>query len=329
VNPRAQALEALSALRIDAPTSFSWLGEPGPALPPEVANAMDAATAATYLQYTLQGHLYANFYTRGAAVPSRHDDYAPGAGLTPFVQALSAANAGSGSSDSGWIVVREEENGRIVVARDGLSLWAWPAEIDGPRREPGAEVHIRMPKELLRLSPGFYFALGEAPFADGEPVVRVYWHLRSEGAAELMARLTGPLNADGLPFRAKVLNDARAYSRCDAGVLYVHQTDFPSVAEHVTRAYGALRPQLRAATPALTKPVAEGLAVAEEPGTGESFGMDRCRLLAVGAIQAWEAEATQPEEQLAFVEASFAEAGLSIDAPHLNAGSIDTYELPT
>jgi HopA1 effector protein family len=325
---RELVLDALRALRIDSPTHFSWLGEPGPELPADVASAMDEATARDYLRFTLQNHLYASFYTRGAPGPARPaETLQPDVGWTPFLSELSAANAGSRSREPGWIVDRRDADGRIVVRRNGLSLWARPEEVVGPA-DPEAEVSIRLPKELLRLSPGFYLALGEEEFQPDEPVVRVYWHLRREGAPRLVRELTAPLNAGGLPFRLKVLKDPNAYSRCDAGVLYVRSRDFRRVAPLVARTRSAVEQQLRDTTPALTKRLGDGVGLAEEPPSAESFGMHRCGLLAEGAIRAWEAGAERAEDALPLVEAGLGEAGISLDAPYLNPGSDDRYELP-
>jgi hypothetical protein len=324
---RERILAALQALRIEAPTSFTWLGEPGPTLPPEVGSAMDPQTALSYLRFTLQGHLYANFYTRGTAAPARGtQDLQPEVGWTPFVDSLSAANSGSGSRDPGWVVEREDEDGRIVVSREGLSLWAQPDDVAGASAEPGAQVSVRLPKELLRLSPGFYFALGNEEFAADEPVARMYWHLRSEASPRLIEQLTGSLNRAGLPFRLKVLKHPGSYLRCDAGVLYTQAADFARVRPLVARVHDELRPQLRPETPALTKPLGHGLGLAEEPPSGESFGMNRCGLLAEGAVRAWELGLTDAAERLGVVEATFAEAGISLDTPFLNAGSPDVYE---
>src|SRR5262249_36782520 len=144
-----QVAEALGALRVTSPTRFAWHGACGPSLPPEVESGMDAQTARRYLVHALQAHLYASFYCPGSArarQPTRQIQPQPG--FTPFVQALSAANAGTGSHEAGWHVVRRTGDARVVVARsDGLKLWAWPGEVAGPA-EPGAAVSVLLPKEL-------------------------------------------------------------------------------------------------------------------------------------------------------------------------------------
>ncbi len=193
--------------------------------------------------------------------------------------------------------MRSEEDGRIVVRRGGLSLWARPEEVSGvpgdegggkPRRG-GSTVIVALPAELRRLSPGFYMALGDAGLDLEEPLVRHYWNLESAGGAALIAAGTGVLNEAGVPFRLKVAVEPAAYDRCDAGVLYTPRRELTTVMALLPMIRAAVAAHLRPGTPALTKPLAEGLAVADDPPGGDSFGLHRCGLLAGGAVVAFEA----------------------------------------
>jgi len=325
---RQLVAEALDAVRVTSPTRFSWHGACGPVLPPEVESGMDAQTARRYLVHALQAHLYASFYCPGSArarQPARQIQPQPG--FTPFVQALSAANTGTGSREAGWRVVRRTGDGKVVVARDGLTLWAQPGEVAGPA-EPGAAVRLLLPKEMLRLSPGFYLALGDAGLdPDGATVVRLYWNLRSDGAAALISMLTAALNKDRLRFRFKVINDPEGYFRCDAAVLYIVHGDYGRAADIVAATYPAIARHLKPAIPALTKRLADGLGLAEDPGPGgDSFGMHRCRLLADAVVRAHE-HSGPGGARLSDVETRFAEEGLSLDRPYLNPRSADDYAL--
>jgi HopA1 effector protein family len=254
-------------------------------------------------------------------------------GGSPFVQALSQANAGTYARDPGWTVLREESEA-VVVTRGGLSLWASPAEVyprNGGGVSPGAPVGVLMPKELLRLAPGFYMALGDAEFPvdASEPIVRLYWNLRSEGAVPLVGLLTQRMNAEGLPFRLKVLSDPAQYSRCDAGVLYAPAADYEAVARVVAVAYEGIAGALKTTTPALTKELAPGLGLAEDPGgLLSSFGMNRCQLLAEAIVTAAERGHRDPAARLATVVERFLREGIDLDAPYLNPGSADRYGFP-
>ena len=329
---RELVARALAATVVHSPTSYSWFGHRVGALATRTVHAITRDAARGYLLHHLQAQLYRDFYIRGhAAWPDDSPARMPVTGFTPFVQALSAANPGRGSGEGGWRI-RGFESERIVVERDGLSLWVNGDDVIAEGRgelAANAAVRVRLPKELLRLSPGYYMALGDRGLDSGIPagLVRFYWNLSSETASRFLACALRRLNQAGVAFRLKVVNDPAGYSRCDAGVLYVPKADCQLALGVVGTIYSELGRELKPATPALTKRLAAGLGLAEDPGDGDSFGMHRCMLLAEGIVQAHEQEASSLEDRLAAVDRCFLRAGLTLDAPFLNAGSIDTYAL--
>ena len=332
---RRLVAEVLAAAEVVSASSYAWFGVRSPSLAPDVESMMSPETARAYLVYNLQAQLYADFYCAGGARSSLHNPSSvePLPGASPFVQTLSDANAGRGAREPGWTVVRAESDA-LVVERGGLSLWAAPADVypaNGASTVPGASVGVLMPNELLRLSPGFYMALGEAEFpVDGSaPLLRFYWNVRSDGAAALIGALTRGLNLEKLAFRVKVVSDPGRYSRCDAGVLYVLQAEYDQASSVVSEVYRTVSATLKPATPALTKELAPGLALAEDPrGQLMSFGMSRCQLLAEAIVGAAEQGLDEPAQRLEVVEEQFAKAGISLDAPYLNPGSADDFGFP-
>jgi hypothetical protein len=249
--------------------------------------------------------------------------------LTEFVVGLSAANAGVGSRQSGWIVQSLSGNS-LVVERGGLAVWISRDDTLCARSESidvGTAVEVRLPKELLRVSPGHYMALGDGELDLSSTIVRIYWNLRAEGAAQFVGRATGLLNGSQVPFRLKVLNEPDFYHRCDAGVLYIHRTDYSRAAPTLTTVYRDLRSMLDPTTPPFTKRLAPGLAVAEEPATvGESFGTHRCRLVADALIAAYEETCNDLRARRDAVAQRFSDEGLRLAEPHLNPGSVDIYQ---
>jgi hypothetical protein len=331
---RGLVAEALAATRVVSATSHEWFGVRSQGLSEEAEALMGPASGRDYLVYNLQARLYADFYCAGRARPPLDDpSWDPLPGQSPFVHALSAANAGTSAREPGWAVVGEGA-GLLVVARGGLSLWLPATEVypaSGAGVVVGAHVGVRMPKELLRLSPGFYMALGDAEFpADGSaPLVRFYWNLRSDGAVPLVAQLTRRMNAEGLAFRLKVVSDPLRYSRCDAGVLYTRQDQYQQVCPIVSDVYRSAGIALNPMTPALTKQLAPGLALAEDPGDpAASFGLSRCLLLAAGIVRSAEIGVCDDAQRLKVIEERFAEDGIDLDVPYLNPGSMDRYHFP-
>lgn len=314
--------------------TYAWFGELNDALPPATRLGMSPALARAHLVTALQSELYGNWYCTGAAMPASGDARGgPVKGVGSFVEALSAANAGTGVWDAGWTVgtVADET---LVLRRGGLELRARAEDCQLPSAAPatpGAQVALRLPNELLGISPGFYMAVSDRPFRpeDGEGIVRVYWHLAPGGAVPFVKIATALLNRAGVPFRLKVVNDPSRFRRCDAGVLYVFQRDYDRAATSIGEIHATIASHLHAATPAFTKHLAAGVGLAEDVGPGEgSFGTHRTRLLADGLVRAHEQGRRTLADRVDVVVARFAEDGISLDAPYLNPGSRDVYARP-
>jgi hypothetical protein len=326
---RAQIASAVGAVEVLSATRHAWLGETAPPLPRHVERSLDEATARGYLVYNVANDLYGNFYCQGAAAPPGLRRRTAPEGDGTFVQSLSAANAGRGCWEPGWSVVRVQD-GAVTVERDGLSMLALRDACrlqKGQDLLPKTDVRVRFPKELLRLSPGFYMALGDRALPAGGKLVRLYWHLTPGAAPDFVRTATRALNERSLAARLKVVNDPHGYDRCDAGVVYIRRQDFARARPVVGELLTAIGPRLQGSTPTLTKRLASGLAVAEDPGRGESFGLTRCELIAEGIVRAHERGDGSLDERVATVEEALGDAGVDADAPYLNAGSRDAYEL--
>jgi len=108
-------------------------------------------------------------------------------------------------------------------------------------------------------------------------------------------------------------------------VLYVPKNRWHEVADVLPAVHATLRAHLGEETPAYTKPLADGVAVAEDAGAGSSFGMSRCSLLAAAAIQASATGAAALADRVAVVRAQFADRGLDPERAHLCPSSDDCY----
>ncbi len=328
----AQCKLAVEATEFYTPAGYSCFGRQSGRLPRRVQNAMTPQTSRAYLLSQLGAHLYTGFYVCGGAPSTAWCEEAVSP-VPGFVERLSAANTGNGCWDAGW-QVSLVESGKALVCKNGLSLLVERERCrpygDGPI-EVGARVRLQLPKELLGISPGYYFALSdrEGPLEERSRQVRLYWNLRADGAEAFLHTATRLLNEAHVFFKLKVLNDATSYTRCDAAVAYVSRDDFPSMAGILRRVYAEVCRYLKPDVPAFTKPLARGVGLAEDPGQGESFGQNRCRLLAEGLIRAQEQRVRSLDARLQVVLDCYAAAGVRVDQPYLNAGSADDYTFPT
>jgi hypothetical protein len=188
-------------------------------------------------------------------------------------------------------------------------------------------VEVRVPNEMLEMSPGFYFAVSDATMPDHgeEPVVRLYWNLTASTAVWFVAEATGALNRAAIPFRLKVLRDRAHYYRCDSGVVYVPKSALLSCLGVMSGLRSRQSGELRHATPALTKPLAPGLALAEDPNNGDSFGMSRCRVIAEGIVEGFDRPAATVDDRFHVLVARLDANGIDVDRPYLNPRSLDDY----
>jgi len=242
---------------------------------------------------------------------------------------LRHANNGRYSTAAGWSIAGRDGD-QYVVERDGLKLWVAPSEILGVQATDrriaiGAPVTLRLSPHFLRLSPGFYATQGESAFelTPTSVLVRVYWHVDAASAERLVATVTDVLNQAYIPFRLKVANRVDSFDRADGGVLYLFShswLDAVPLLRVVQREVGPLQ----ANVPAYTKRLATGIGLAEDPGGGASFGMNRCRLLAEAVLSACRTK-DSVEDRAEAVALYFALRGVDPDKPWLRPGADDTY----
>jgi hypothetical protein len=323
----------LDSVLIQSPARFAVRGQIHELADPSPEDPSSAAVAAReqILLAALETDLYKYLYIRppGPWLEHRGDELARRERLT----ALSSANASRGSWNGGWVVRAIDRDGRLVLFKDDLAIWATPDQVrpQHGKIQVGNPCGVWMGKERRNGIPGFYFAFGETEDEfegdDSEPLVRYYWHLRSEAAVPFVATATELLGATGAPFFLKVLADPGAFQRADAGLIFVRKQYHPRVVDAIARIHEALASRLRESVPLFTKFVAPGLGAAESPSGRISFGEHRCKLAAKALWRSF----LRHERDRAAREATFAavytEAGLDPRYPYLAAGSTDDFHL--
>jgi hypothetical protein len=300
------------------PARYEWLGRPSRPLPRPVNTCLRPHERRRHLVSALAQRLYVSFYSQGAVAAARWDRLEPVAADNQLVQALSEANTGSGSWQSGWTVLRLDGD-EAVVATPRLRTRV-------ARRDcrpvaglvgPGARVSLRMPRELAAFSPGYWTAVSDAVLEDRSSAVRVYWNVAHTGAPSLVRAITAWLNADGIPFRLKIADHPSRFARCDTAVLYLPSDEFHALRKHLGELAATLTTGLRAPIPAFTLELAPGVGLAEDDGTGASFGVQRCTLLADCIVRAHDEGKRHPRHRIHAIAMQFERAGVKIDAPYL------------
>ena len=238
-----------------------------------------------------------------------------------FVQLLSQANTGAGTWQEGWQVVADEADGFFCVQQDGIRLWATRDELAAASPlTPGAICRLRFPKECLALYPGHYVAEGDAYTGGREDTIRLYWNVRAEGAARLMADVTGRFNKASIGFQLKTLSNSEAYERADAAILYMPRHEWSRARDTVAAIHAEIAPWLRPDVSLYALRLAPGLSLAEDPIEHVSFGEQRSRILASALVAAHDAP-----DRFASVIAVIEGEGLDVRHFYLNPGSHEVY----
>jgi hypothetical protein len=286
----------------------------------------DRSEAASYLGDSLSEAIYQQLYCRSGSDRSRREEFGA---RRRFLSILSQVNAGRTTVEGGWNWIANEAN-QIVVEKYGVRFYCYDV-LEG--RDfyvlSNGGLALRVPAEQARLLPGFYLAMGEALEENEDDILtRVYWHVRPDGAQVLLSLISDAFNQMKVPYRVKVVSDPSAYRRADSGVLYFRRRHWPCASSLLARIYDKIEGQLAGSVPLFTKPLAPGLAAAEDPGDGKSFGQSRCDLIGRAIADAAIAGNDNRDALFEDVRASFARADISIERPYLrDPRSNDVYQL--
>ena len=247
-----------------------------------------------------------------------------------FYERLHTSNTGGGYWSKNWLVVNEEEDGCLAVQKNGLTLHIqrdlYLSEID-KSANVGDLVAIKMPKNLVQN--GFYMAVSNLGTQDNQDIVRIYFNVSQEGAASVMDNVTREFNNMQVAFSFKALYNPDEYRRYDSAVLYFNKHEYKTIYPILQKVYLENRDSFSQEVPLFTKPLAPGLSCAEEPedkfGEKESFGTNRCQMIANGLIAAWQGGNNHPESRMKAIFEQFALHKIKLEYPYLNAHSEDIY----
>ncbi len=247
-----------------------------------------------------------------------------------FYEQLHQSNSGVGYFSPDWQVVWQETDGSLVVAKSGLVLHIDRNYHLQPEERAATlcdSVAIRMPRNLVQN--GFYVAVGNAGPQSNQNTVRVYFNISADGAVALMSSITQQLNAISIPFSFKALYNPSDYGRYNCAVLYFEKKHYETVRLVLQTVYLDNQGHFRRQVPLFTKLIAPGLAIAEEPNRKfadiESFGMNRCQLVANALLEAWQQGNESPQARMALIFQHFSHLGIEWQRPYLNANSEDIY----
>jgi len=266
----------------------------------------------------LAAWLYGHWYQATPEAPS-----APGWGRS-LVPLLQAALQGSARWPRGWAALQALPDGRWLAGQGTnsrvLAAGEW-ANVSRPGVPPAPGDELAVPNRLAWLdeATGFWAARCTQSEPQG-PLSRVYASADWPQLPRLLRTLMPLLDDWGLPWSLKCPSQAAQYGRVDTLVLYVARVHRPGLLALLGPHLPVLQAGLRPLHPPLSCPLAPGLAWADSPGNGLSFGQHRCLVLARGLRQAWpmaDLPPPTPARALPCLRASLLQAGIDTDAPWL------------
>lgn len=322
-------LQIVRTVKVLSPVSLSF-GENICSLPEAQQN--HSAQRSVMIQH-LGRELYLNCYSRNFKGPAT--DVASTSANYEFVNELSAANSSREYLNRGWKILSLMPTGHYIAGKNGLTRILFAGEFisHNDLRVPvqeGASISIFCPRESRTMHPGFYYVFGQAvgDQQDDSGLLRFYWNVQADGAANLVGSLTERLNRFQIPFRFKIVNNPIDFDRSDSAILYVNQRYYRVVAELIAEVHQKVSDQLESDTPLFSKRLAPGLGLAEEPTTGESFGQQRSRILAEALWNIYEQQLKEDETQINEIRTQLELNGIDSDRPYRNAGSAGDYDFP-
>ncbi len=227
-----------------------------------------------------------------------------------------------GTWDTGW-KLRCVGSGGTVFAEKSGRIGAWSpgqfiSESVPLRASEGDLIRVFRPRRSDHVQSGFIYFFGTETSADGDALrtVRFYLNTQARAAPRAVPEICRGLDRYRVPYTLKSARYNRAYDRRDSTVIYVGARYVQIVAWILSELYSRIGGGLNAEVPPLTRRLAPGIALAEDPGTGESFGVHRARAIAAGLIEAHRLGSGQLADRLQSVRASFEDHDIAWNQPY-------------
>ncbi len=286
----------------------------------------------------LANWLYAHFYADCPRLFDALTDPLAALGIRAedpiFYQTLRAAFPGTGYVDNGWRVTGLDDRATVQVEKDGVTLHADRAEIasDQGLIKIGAQVGVLFPKDALLAALGFYVGFSNAGPAQGSRILRIYVTAHVNSAAEVLNRLADAISTVGVPATIKICSNREQFRRRDNTVVYVSYDAYPTAISAVKESLAPRPELLRPESPAFTKRIGRGIAVAEEPKQTpgnrflpDSFGMSRCRVIAAALLQMTDRAELNRAQMHELLRNHVQRAGLDPDRLHLSSANASEF----
>ena len=152
-------------------------------------------------------------------------------------------------------------------------------------------------------------------------MVRVYWNCPSATAPALVAGLTEVGERHRIRYTLKCPSASHWFARVEPVVFYLGVPEWAVVKPALRGLHAQFAERLRPNVPPLTLPLGRGVALAEDPGDGRSFGESRASGVADGITVAAALGVASEESTVAVIAGRLPAHDISIDRPYLRRDS--------
>ncbi|NEP34871.1 T3SS effector HopA1 family protein [Moorena sp. SIO3B2] len=255
-----------------------------------------------------------------------------------FYQELEKNNHSKGWFHSDYRVVKQEDDSSLAVKYDGITIHIRPErylKLEEQSASVNDLVSVWTPAGGIERQ--LYTATGDGDidyslWKDPEnQVVLAYFNFAPEAAVILMKYLTTQLNEVEMPFVFKVLHNPLNYQRYDSGMLQFHRINYKLFRLIIQNIYSEIESLFQPQVPIFTKAIAPGIGLGENPSyqllfaDKETFGMNRCKIIANALLEAHQNGDESPENRMKYIIQHFEQMGIDLERPYLNPGSEDIY----
>lgn len=247
-----------------------------------------------------------------------------------IVARVRASHAASVMFEDGWRAVGDTVQGTVAAAREHSVLLLGPGDFVNVTH-PAAPVHVGDAVAVTRrrdradpLEGWWYTWSANAGEPDPTDLARVYWHCPASAIETLVEAVTDALEASDLAYLLKCPVYPTLFGRCDAVVVYVARAHWSAVVPRLRGAYERCGSCLQPRVPPLTRQLAPGVAAAEDPSDGMSFGQSRATAVAHGIIAARARGIRVAHDAVVHIERALEAAGIDPERPFLrDASAVD------
>jgi hypothetical protein len=248
-------------------------------------------------------------------------------GERPEIMAkVRAAHSATERFETGWMAGAIGHLGAVVAIREGEELHLYPPDYVNLTRlaapvRVGDSLAVTKRRDVAEPQDGWWLTWGASGPAPTAPMLRVYWNSGAEGVVALVRAITTVLEDLDLPYTMKCPADTALFGRTDAVVLYLAPDVWSAAKAGLRGAYERTAAHIRPAVPPLTLRLAQGVALAEDPSDGSSFGQSRAWAVAEGVLEILAAGLAGTEDIITTLAARLDAHGISPVRPYMRNDS--------